>query len=209
MSDLIIPSVVGSWNEIWLAGMRRWFVYRGTEWISWISSRDALWSNSRSIHIDDQRNGCYGGIPAIISRFCFWSFMLRLDVLSPLVKFLTAREVQKCRVWAMPESLLLWATLPSCWSIRRSSAKYHKNLLSQVWGYLQSPIQVPKQYPLYKLCTGCQGTADTRELFEMCRLLIFSWALVLFYCVRFAILFSFKWDKHFNVLKFKLEGIYF
>lgn len=46
----------------------------------------------------------------------------------------------------MSTSLLLWAALSSSWSVRYSTFKYHKNILSSMWGYILSPIKVPRQY---------------------------------------------------------------
>lgn len=65
--------------------MCRWYVYRRTEWTSWISSRDALWSNSCSLHIDNKGTRCHGknflyhwkiyALIAIIIEH-IWSFQL-------------------------------------------------------------------------------------------------------------------------------------
>lgn len=45
-----------------LVWIPRWFLHRGTKWISGISSRDALWFDSCPLHIDQQRTGCNGEI---------------------------------------------------------------------------------------------------------------------------------------------------
>lgn len=46
----------------------------------------------------------------------------------------------------MSTSLLLWTALPSSWSVRYTTFKYSKNILSQMWGYILPPIEVPRQY---------------------------------------------------------------
>ena len=47
----------------------------------------------------------------------------------------------------MSKSLLLWTALSSRWTIRHSTLQYRKNILSQMWRYFLSTIQISRQYP--------------------------------------------------------------
>lgn len=47
----------------------------------------------------------------------------------------------------MPQSLLLWAALSSCWPVGHTTIQYREDLLSKMWRHLLPKIEVPGQYP--------------------------------------------------------------
>ena len=57
-----------------MVGICRWHVHGGTEWVDWIGGGNALWYDSCSICVDQQRNGCHGKfywlIDALFVLYC-------------------------------------------------------------------------------------------------------------------------------------------
>lgn len=68
--------------------LSRWYVHWRTEWVGWISSRDAIWSYSCSIHTDYQRNVCNGKI------LIYFIFAIFFSIIYCFVRILTLKVLQ-------------------------------------------------------------------------------------------------------------------
>ena len=92
-------------NLCW-AEIDRRNVYGGSKWISWICGRNALRSDSCPIHIDKQRNGCYGEkltmiFNVIVSCFHIYIYIC-IKYHNNIFETFTARQVQELWFWKMP-----------------------------------------------------------------------------------------------------------
>lgn len=149
--------------------MCRWYVYRRTEWTSWISSRDALWSNTCPLHLDYKGTRCYG------KNFLHqWKLYDVIAIIIGSYLVFSVREVQKCWVWEMSKSLLLWTTMPPCWSVRHSSPKQGEYILSSMWRCVYTSVKISWEYPFCSAVLFPNATIDILSAFYHLALLLSS-----------------------------------
>lgn len=125
----------------------RWDVYRGTEWVDRVGSRDAIRNDSCSLHIDKQRAGFYGKETLYSTNHIEGTTIVGVLITNDFA----VRQIQKLWLWKMPKSLLLWPTLFTCWSIGHPSSKHRKDILPQMWRRLLPTIKIPRKYPFLLL----------------------------------------------------------